>query len=295
MNRNFNFALAGLFVATIAWGASFFLVKQAVMQIGLWPFMVYRFSLAAIIFLLMFPSKIKAGKFAVRQGLILGIFLFLALWTQTMGLQYTTAGHSGFLTTLYVPLTPLAAYAVLKTKMYWSQWIVVTLAFAGSYLMMNPGQMWVFNKGDIWTLATATVCAFQIVVTGLYSRREPDSLALGLWQIIGCALFFGVLALFHRAQGPEIWDPRLWPQATWISILFNSAVTTCFCFTVQIICQKTIGELKAALIFGLEGPFAAFFGFLFLNERMDSWEILGAAMVFLASVIPEKWFHASTK
>src|ERR1700683_3975775 len=101
-NLNAHTASAGLFLSTMCWGASFFLVKQATAQVGIWPFMFWRFTLACIFLGLIFPNKLMAPQRAtVKRGFILGGLLFLAIWTQTEGLQQIGAGKSGFLTSLY--------------------------------------------------------------------------------------------------------------------------------------------------------------------------------------------------
>src|SRR5271155_1554441 len=103
--------IIGLFVAVLCWGASFFSVKHATSQVGVWPFLLYRFGIASSTLVLLFPKKFfKAKASTIWKGGVLGVLLFLTIWTQTEGLQITTAGRSGFITSLYVPFTPLIAW-----------------------------------------------------------------------------------------------------------------------------------------------------------------------------------------
>lgn len=284
----------------MAWGASFFLAKGAIKEVGVWPYLGWRFLLAPLVLGLMFPRKIlSVNKDFLFYGFLSGGALFISIWSQTIGLQFTTAGRSGFITSLYVTFTPFMAWLILKQKILMRQVFVALIAIAGLYLLTQQGELmgisqWLIlmNKGDMWTILTAVATAAQIVVIERFARTEADSIAVGLWQFMGCAVACIPLFSLYALTGGDLsglWDPRGWSNFALGAMAFNVLVVTCFGFVMQIICQKTVGAFKAALIFGLEGPFAMIFGYLFLAEVMGPIEATGAALVFLTSIIPERW------
>ena len=292
MTANFG-STAGLFFATMAWGASFFLVKKAVALVGLWPFLFYRLGLAAVLLALFVPKKLfKSSPKLMAKGLTLGFILFLTIWTQTQGLQWTTATKSGFITALYVPFTPLMAWVIFRHSLVARQMAVALLAFSGLYLLTAFGKQEVlkdFNKGDLWTLACSSLAAIHIVVTGRFSKEETDSLGLGLWQFLGCFAATAIAVLLQDDHGKFAWNIFQWPTFGIFSVVFNGAISTVFSFVMQIIAQRHMTSLKAALIFALEAPVSSGLSYIFLGETMTPVEFCGAGIVLLTSIIPQSW------
>jgi drug/metabolite transporter (DMT)-like permease len=210
------------------------------------------------------------------------------------------ASKSGFITALYVPFTPLLGWLIFRQKISVRQLLVSFVALTGLYFLTqkqtpeNFVSWWnSVNIGDLWTLATAVSAALHILVTEKFSRQQKDSLALGLWQFVFCFIFIAVgvaFLVFSKVDlGVTNWNLVSWPRFSLGSVFFNAAITTCFAFMMQIIGQRTIGSFKAALIFALEAPFATGFAYVFTGEVMVAKELIGAAVVFLTSIIPEKW------
>jgi drug/metabolite transporter (DMT)-like permease len=294
---------AGLFIATLGWGASFFLVKKATFLVGIWPFLFWRFLLSVILMVLFFPRKFfKPQRSLIVHGGVLGTLLFLAIWPQTIGLQLTTAGKSGFLTALYVPFVPVFGWLLMRKEVSYRHFIVVVLALLGLYILTDKSEgtfesWWKeLNPGDLWTVFAAIAAALHILFTENFTRQEKDSIALGLWQFVAIflAIVF-VLILGFGSKNPSIlkgeWNVFSWPAFALGSALFNAVVTTCFGFIMQIVCQKYLGALKSAVIFAMEAPFAVGFAFLFLGESLTPKEFVGAAIVFLVSIVPDGWLR----
>ena len=69
-----------------------------------------RFALAALLMVIVFfPALRRLSRRALIRGLWLGLAYGVAQILQTIGLQYTPASISGFITGMYVVLTPLCA------------------------------------------------------------------------------------------------------------------------------------------------------------------------------------------
>ncbi len=131
-------AAFGLFAATICWGASFFLVKEALPQVGIWPFLFWRFAMACALMAAFFPQKLlNSSRITMTRGIILGCLLFGAIAGQTQGLVYTTAGKSGFLTALYVPFIPIMGWILFKQGISLRHFFVASLAVLGLYILTD--------------------------------------------------------------------------------------------------------------------------------------------------------------
>jgi len=283
----------GLLGATIVWGLAFVLIKQGATLVGIWPFFANRFFFAALILLLIFRGRVAALNLErLKAAVVLGSLLFLHLWIQAIGIEMTTASRAGFITSLYVPMTPFLTWAFSRHPPKARHLLLVAIAFMGLSLMSLPEgiafSQWLAegNRGDLFTVLAAFVAAFHIVAMGILAPRERDPISLGFWQFVFIFILFAGTAV-ARGEGMELlfWN---WPQTAVVSMALCAVLATAFGFTMQIICQKYVGTVRAAIIFGLEAPFASLFGVAMMGDHMTSRESLGAFLLFLASVIPDK-------
>ena len=66
----------------------------------------------------------------------------------------------------------------------------------------------------------------------------------------------------------------------WSALFVLAVFCSAFAIILQSIAQKHTNAVSTGFIFSLEPIFAAMFGFIFLSERMDSQEMLGALFIF---------------
>ncbi|MBP1760325.1 MAG: protein of unknown function transrane, partial [Firmicutes bacterium] len=126
MNKRPRAILAdsSLILVGMIWGLNFTLIKFAIGIIPPMEFIGLRFFIAALILMIIFQKHLRATQRAeLLAGSIIGIFLFLGFLTQTIGLQYTTPGKSGFITSLYIVIVPFMA-SLLKQKFV--GWVPIT-------------------------------------------------------------------------------------------------------------------------------------------------------------------------
>ncbi len=301
-----SLSLLGLIVASIAWGASFFLIKEAIALIGTHVFLVMRLVVAGLFLSIVFWKKMWATPSKVRrQGLVLGLVLFVPLWLQTVGLESISSARSSFITSLYVPFTPLIVWIYLKKKVSSVQIFLTLFALAGSFLMnwpsMDIASGKIVSTGDLLTVISAVLFALHMVLVGEWMAKEHavDGLQLGIWQFIGSSA--GAISLlvydFIFASNGQSWlvlsQMPHWSFGLWAIILYCGIIATCLCFMLQIYCQRHVEASRAALIFALEAPFATIFAFVFVGETVGLIEMVGASFIFLASIWPEKWLSKS--
>jgi len=105
-----------LLIIVIIWGSTFAIIKGVLDQIPTFTFLAYRFLLAALILYLIFWKRINENidKTILKKGSLIGIFLFMGYAFQTVGLKYTTATKTGFITGLSVVLVPIISHFFIK-------------------------------------------------------------------------------------------------------------------------------------------------------------------------------------
>lgn len=279
---------ADLSLALIAlvWGATFVVVKGALAEISTFYFLALRFTLGGICMLpLLAPVLRQERRWRIwrglRGGFITGILLWLGYVLQTFGLQYTTAGKSGFITSLYIVLVPMVSAALYRRWPRMQELIGIAITGVGMALLTFPSldRDFQFNLGDLLTLGCAVSFAFHMLVLGYYSQRERfEAVAIGQ---IAC------VALLSFAGLP--WDP---PRAHWsrslvFAIVLTGLFATTLAFIVQTWAQQYTSATRAALLFALEPVFALVTAVLIGGERITGSALFGCGLILIGILAVE--------
>jgi drug/metabolite transporter (DMT)-like permease len=206
-----------------------------------------------------------------RSG-IATVWLFLGYVLQTVGLQYTTASNSAFVTALYVIFVPL-----FLGRFHLRIWISAALALVGLWCLINPTV--VLNLGDMLTLGCAMAFAAHIACLESYSR-EGDPRSFFVWQfMLMTSILFPTLWLETPQPGAFA------PTAVLVVGLTVTGVFATGAFAVQVWAQRLVPAQRVALIFSLEPAYAAWLSWYFLGEQMNARGLLGSAIILAAVVI----------
>ncbi|MCA6214630.1 MAG: hypothetical protein PWQ32_1183 [Thermococcaceae archaeon] len=212
---------------TAIWGFTFPAMK---VSLGYMPpilFLAYRFGVASLLMLLIFRKRVLKRE-TLFEGLILGLTLVFGHGFQIVGLKYTSASNSAFITSLYVVFTPFIAYFLLGDKLKARDFLSLIVAIIGLYLI--SGASLKFNYGDLLTIFCAISFAFQIVLIQKFG--EKDYLSLAFWQIFWNFVFSTIYALvFEGFVVPVKMTP-------WLGILYTGIFATVIAFTLQVKYQK---------------------------------------------------------
>ncbi|MCU7499838.1 MAG: DMT family transporter [Ignavibacteria bacterium] len=293
------FGEGALLFNTIIWGGTFVIVKNSLNDISPMLFVGIRFLIASLVLLPFAIKELKKldGKSA-RMGLVVGVFLFLGFSTQTVGLNYTTATKSGFITGSLVMFTPLLQLLIERRKptlgaMFGSLLVLMGLVF----LSVRDTSIWNlfyelgsnFNFGDVMTLLCAIFFAMQIVFLDRASRRINFK-ALTFLQLSATSMLALLLAFALSALGVE--PVRAEFTGSLIGgLAYTAFLATFITMTVQTRFQKEVSPTKAGIIYSFEPLFSAVFAFFALSERFTLFSFIGCALIFsglLASELLEK-------
>ena len=126
----------GLVGIAAVWGATFTVVQDAIERLPAMAFLGYRFTAAALLVAVIFRAP-AAGPLPAgwRAGLAMGAFLTAGYVLQTLALERTTASNAGFITGLFVVITPLLAALVLRERIGRTAWIAACVSALGLYLL----------------------------------------------------------------------------------------------------------------------------------------------------------------
>ncbi len=274
-----------LIAATIAYGATFKLVQDALRDVTPVGFILLRFSIGAALLL---PFAIRSGwrgPSTARPGLrrkdfllavlAFGVVGFAGYWLQNEGLRRTTTSNSAFITGLFVVFTPLIETAVTRRRPSRNVVVAVLCAVIGLFLL--EGSTLQVHAGDALTLGCAFLFAVWILL-GAYFTQHFDPVALTAGQLV----VFAVLAVPVVAIGGL--------GHVTVQVLVAAAVTGVCCsalaFTLQLWGQRFVEPARAAVILEFEPVVAGIIGY-WVGERLGVSGYIGAAVILAGIVIAE--------
>ncbi len=262
-----------LLAVAAAWGAAFVVMKPAIERQSVNSFLATRFVVAVLVMILIRPSVLREIKREmILKGSLAGFFLGTGYIFQTLGLARTGAAITGFVTGLYVVLTPLIAAVFLKEKIKAFTWFCVVLATIGLALLSLRG--WSVGIGEALVFVSAIAFAAHIVTLSKWSLGF-DAYALTIVQLSICALLTGVISIGQGYEKPT-------DSGVWGVVIFTAVIATAVAFIVQTWSQAHMSSTKVAVILTMEVVFAALFAVAFGGESLTLQVSIGGAMVLLA-------------
>ena len=268
-----------LVAVTAIWGYTFVPVQEAVAAYPLFAFLAFRFGISALV-LAPFAWRPLRGlpRAGVAAGLGAGALLATAYGLQTAGLSLTTVASTGFITGLYVVLTPLIALALFRTPVMAAAWAGVALSVAGLLLLNGvPGGS---ALGNALVLGNALAQSFQIVAMERFAPRY-DPRALTFLQMAVAAAAFTLIAVSQS----ELTVPH--GQQVWFALVVTGVFAGALGYLVATWVQSRATAARAALVFTLEAPFAALFGVLLLSERLGVAGWVGCGVMLAGILLAE--------
>jgi len=217
----------------------------------------------------------------LKDGLWLGIILFVAASLQQIGIIHTTAGKAGFITGLYVILVPLFGIMLKKTTGLLT-WIGAGLALVGLYFLSFQDSM-IIGRGDLLVFIAAFFWAFHVLAIDHFVEKT-SALLLAFHQFLFCSLFSFISALFLE----EMQWSALLPAA--IPVLYAGLFSVGIGYTLQVLAQKEAHPSHAAIILSLESVFAVIGGWLLLHESLSSRELLGCVLMLSGMIFSQLRF-----
>jgi drug/metabolite transporter (DMT)-like permease len=272
-------ALLVLIAVTAVWGVTFVQVKDAVALYPLFAFLALRFAIASLTLAPPGARRLRTlGRGGWGAALGAGALLGAGYALQTAGLERTTVSSTGFITGMYVVLTPLLALGIFRIRVSGAVWAGVALALGGLALLsgIHRGA----GTGDLLVLGGAAVYSLQIV---LMERFAPlyDAIAFTLVEML--AAFTGLLAIAVALGDLRV--PHGW--TVWGALVVTGVFASALAFLAQTWAQRRASATQTALAFSLEPVWAAVFGFTLAGDRLGVAGWLGCAVIMAGIVVAE--------
>lgn len=220
----------------------------------------------------------REKKNLIQGGIACGLLLFAASSLQQIGIQYTSAGKSGFITAFYIVIVPVLGIFLHK-KIGWKVWIAVLLALAGLYFLCIT-EKFTIGKGDILIFLCALVFSLHIMVIDYFSPKV-DGVKMSCIQFFVCGIVS--IPFMFVLETPNVTDI----VAGWMPLLYAGVLSCGVAYTLQIIGQKNVNPAIASLILSLESCFSVLAGWAVLGEHLSARESVGCILMFVAIILAQ--------
>jgi drug/metabolite transporter (DMT)-like permease len=274
LRRLAELALVGI---AAVWGLTFVMVQDAIEELPPMAFLAYRFLPAGLLVAAFaWPALRRLGRGGWRAGLVMGVFLTAGYVFQTLGLEHTSASNAGFITGLFVVLTPLFGLLLFRIRVDRVAWAAAGVSALGLFLLSGAGGEATL-RGDGLVFLCACAFAVHILVTER-AVRHYDVAALVAVQLAACGLFCLVVA----AAGRDLEAPQ--GATVWSALLVTSLLASALGFIIQSHAQRVLASARTALILAAEPAFAGLFGYVLADDRLSAAGWTCAALILLAIV-----------
>lgn len=270
----------GLLYCAFFWGLSFPTMK---ILVGIYPacwLLFLRFSVGAMMIYVFFHRRINASfRKVFKGGAIIGVLLFIAITTQTIGLRYIGGGRSAFISATYVLMVPFMLWVLERVFPGWLTIFAACLCVAGMYLLADDLSGAV-NVGDILTVICAFTFAVQAIAISRYAH-DCDPIALSFMEFSAFAVMSLVSSLIFESPAERLSCNGI------AELVFTIIFVTFGCYMVQIIAQKYAEPSHATIIMSLESVFGLAASVVFLHESVSMRMLTGCALIFIAVLVSE--------
>lgn len=272
------------------WGFAFVAQRAGMEYIGPFSFNAVRFAIGSIslIPLLIFNRKRKfqnekifpkgKRKIIIWAGVIAGIVLFIGASLQQTGIVYTTAGKAGFITGLYLILTPLIGI-FFKHKSKSLTWVSALIAVIGLYLL-SVNEKFILEKGDALVFISAIFWALHVIVIDILIKKV-DPIKIAFLQFAVCSLLsFAIAFPFEVITFQKIYNAV-------IPILYGGLISVGVAYTLQVVAQQYAPPSHAAIILSLESVFGLLGGWMILGETISMRGLIGCSLMLMGMILSQ--------
>lgn len=272
-------AIFSLILTTVLWGTSFIITKNITEEIPIFFYIGLRFAIALIGFIPFFPHLKHLNKQILFMSFGTGVLYFFGFAIQTIGLQTTTAGKTGFITGLSVIIVPFIAWLGFKKPINKRIWIAVVLSVVGMACLLLEGESGIII-GDLIVIVCAFFWAFYIIYNDKFVRLV-DIYSYSIIQIIVmCGAGFIFSFLIQESYGNLSFSPTFW-----LIMIYMGIIVMTLTILFQNWSQQYISATQTAIIFSLEPVFAVLFDFLIGGVILSILGWTGCGLIFIAIII----------
>lgn len=265
--------------ATLLWGATFVVIRDALPAVHPVTLVLARFLVAGVLMTAVaLLQRRRFGRDAWIAGVLSGPFVAGCYALQASGLTETSAGSSAFLTAAGTLLLALFAWVGLGQRPGRTVAIGIALALLGSALLSWRNDLR-FGRGELVTLLGAASYAVALVVVAARIERVDPVVVTALQTLVA--------ALVLIPFAPSLPSPGAFLGADRWRFLYLAIAGSVIAPLLQVTAQRALPSARIGILFALEPVFALLFAVTVGAERFEMRWWLGAGLILFAVLLVE--------
>ena len=275
-------------LSSFIWGTAFIAQDMGMDYIGPFSFVAGRMFLgfvALVPFFFIFEfKKVMKDRLSLKIIFIYLFFLGFLLCggnaLQQYSLLYTDVANAAIFTIFYVLIVPVLSYYLFSKKIHWSIWPAVLVCIVGGFLLTELDNITV-RLGDTLVLLGAFFWAFHIVFISKFLKifNYPMTIAMGQCLLGSLIAFVPSIAMENVSLANLLMEKE--------ELLYAGVLSSGIAFLLQIYSQQNLSPAPVAIIFSLEGVFAAIFGWILLSQFLSGMKIFGIILILSAVIFSQ--------
>ena len=282
------FSLVCAILCSFIWGTGFIAQDMGMDYIGPFTFSAGRLFLGFLtllpIFFIFEFKKVKKANLNFKKIFLYFIFISFLLSfgnsLQQFALLLTDVANAAVYTILYVVIVPFVAYFFFSKSTHWSVWPAVLICILGGFLLTELDSVSVRN-GDALAVFNAFFWAFHIVFISRFLRIFNFPITIATFQCLIGGIFAFIPALVF--ENISILNLSL----EWKELMYAGVLSSGIAFLLQIYAQQNLNPAPVAIIFTLEGVWAAIFGWIILEQFLSDIKIIGILLILTAVIFSQ--------
>lgn len=271
-----------LFLGTLGWGVSLYLIKILLPVLSPAEIVFYRMLIGAVTLCLL--SKILYLKINNWRGLIIDGFI-LGLFNMSLPFYLTTYSEKSISTALSAVingLTPLFTFMVAKILFQKNEFnrvnlISILLGFLGIILINVDYHL--FQHGNFLGLCTLILASICYAISANYVQIRAKTENPLILSAVATLLSSMMLLLWRLIiDGAFRWHlPKEWPQ--WLALLWLGMFGSGICLFLYCLLINKKGSVIASMITYLMTITGVLVGIYFLQETFSTMSLIGCIFI----------------
>jgi len=210
------------------------------------------------------------------------------------------AGETTTVTNMGIIYTSSPIFIILISAIFFSEKISLTKmvglasCLLGVLLIIIKGDLDLllnlnFTIGDIWMLAASIGWALYSVYLFYWKSNLP------IFQRFTLVAFFGAVSLLPFYVFEEIMIKKtLFNSDFFVWTIFAAVSPGIIAFSMYTYVQKKLGASLTGFTLYIFTIYAAIYGYLFFNEKLETYHYVGTALVFFGVYLAKKNYETKT-
>ena len=228
------------------------------------------------------------------------LFFIGALGCGVCGAFPFLAGETTTVTNMGIIYTSSPVFIILISTVFFNEKVNLTkiigliLCLIGVFAIIIKGDFDLllnlnFTIGDLWMLGAAIGWALYSIYLFYWKTQLP------LFQRFTLVAFFGAVSLFPFYVVEEILiQQTVFNSQFFMWVIFAAVSPGIIAFTLYSMAQKKLGASLTGFTLYIFTIYAAIYGFIFFDEQLEFYHLLGTFLVFIGVYLAKKNYETKT-